>query len=319
VRRDTDTLHEHVVRVGKCLGFQSTREASVRVGSGDGVGYAPRLDILWTQRLSSAQLGAIQRVGARVPVRGEADLPVAAWEVEGSDASTKGMQADIANMRVCGAPFGFLAVNGSTKDNLYKRACHLARTQRHYFGDQSIVPIDTNWLSHLGELTLSSEIPPRKVRMARGGGGECERTSVVRRELQNIGERAGFCVSASFVSAVTANMAPTRSQIDLVWTLPMPKGLREFVAGIREFNVDLAVQGLIVPERYDQIVVVAFEIENDSKKHGYGGLLNLASHGMAGVFVAGNAPAFAAARAAHATYGGTFPLSRVSICEEFVQ
>ena len=311
---DTDALHEYVVEIGRRLGFQSKREAVLSSAAG----YAPRLDVLWTLSLSTAQLEAIRSVGALVTVRGNS-LPIAAWEVEGSDASTKGMQADLANMRASGAPFGFLAVNGSTRDNLYKRAHQLTRTQRHYFGDQVAVPLDSNWLADLAKLPLSSAASANSVRNVKGGGGEGHAAGHIRNELRSVGERVGFSVSDSFTSPCPASLAPTRSQIDLAWTLPMPVGLRAFLMQVGEHDPDLLANNLVCPERYDHIVVVAFEIENDSKKHGYGGLLNLASHGMAGVFIAGNMGASVAAKAAHETYRSMLPLSRVSIHDGFLR
>jgi len=61
------------------------------------------------------------------------------------------------------------------------------------------------------------------------------------------------------------------------------------------------------------IPVVAFEIENDAGKHGFGCLLNLASHAMSGLFVPGNPATAAAAEAALRTYSQHYPLSSVSV------
>jgi hypothetical protein len=229
------------------------------------------------------------------------------------------MQADLANMRVFGAPFGFLAVKGDTKDNLYERACRLTRTQRRYFGDKAVVPLDTNWLTELAQLPLSARVTHRSANTVKGGGGEGTWAEVVRKELRMLGEHAGFDVIDSFRAPFPSRMELTRSEIDVVWALPMPAGLRVFVEAIGERRPDLEKDGLVVPERYDSIVVVAFEIENDSAKHGHGGLLNLASHGMAGVFVAGTKKALHAALAAHETYRGAFPLSNVTVHDGFIK
>ena len=312
---ETNTFHEHVVDIGRELGLRVQREASLSSG---GTAYAPRLDILWMQPLSPAQLRAIEKVRASLPIRGDA-IPLAAWEVEGSDASTKGMQADLANMRVSGAPFGFLAVRGGTKDNLYERACRLTRTQRHYFGEQAVVPLDTSWLRSLAQLTLSSRVVPRPGKIVKGGGGEGTWAEGVRVKLRALGEQAGFDVRDSFRAALPHHMGLTKSEIDMVWTLPMPDGLRALIEAIGEHEPDLVKDGLAIPERYGSVVVVAFEIENDSKKHGHGGLLNLASHGMAGVFVAGNKASHDGALAAHQTYRNVLPLSRVTIHEGFAK
>jgi hypothetical protein len=307
----TNASHDHVMDIGKSLGLHSEREASLSRG---GTAYAPRLDILWTRRLSPAQLKALEAVQAKPPMRGDA-LPLAAWEVEGSDASTKGMQADLANMRVFGAPFGFLAVRGGTENNLYERACRLTRTQRHHFGDQAVVPLDTRWLSELAQITLSPRITSQPVKTVKGGGGEGKWAPRVRAALREQGEQAGFEVVDSFKAPLLNRM--TRSEIDVAWTLPMPVGLRVLAEAVAKRDPDLVKDELLVAERYDRVVVVAFEIENDSSKHGHGGLLNLASHGMAGVFIAGTKEARDAAKAARHTYRHSLPLSRVTVNGEF--
>lgn len=315
VNRQTKAFHEEVVRIGGKLGLRAEREASISRGDAT---YAPRLDILWTRPLSVGQRKAIEGVRARLPMRGDA-IPIAAWEVEGSDVSTRGMQADLANMRVSGAPFGFLAVRGDTKDNLYERACRLTRTQRHYFGDQAVVPLDTRWLSELALLPLSSRVTSQPGVPANGDGGEGTWARSVRDDLRKRGEAAGFDVIESFSASFPARMELTQSKIDLGWTLPMPEGLSELVKDIGRRQKGRLSDDLILSERYASVVVVAFEIENDSGKHGHGGILNLASHGMAGVFVAGSMATFKAAEAAHETYRETLPLSRVTINDEYMK
>lgn len=310
----TNAFHELVEDMGKMLGLRAAREVELPRSTG----YTPRLDVLWSRELSVAQWTALEKVRARVPQHGDA-IPIAAWEVEGSDASTKGMQADLANMRVFGAPFGFLAVRGGTKDNLFERACRLARTQRHHFGDQAVVPLDTSWLRDFAQLPLSSRAAPWSMKIVKGGGGEGTWAERVRNELRMLGETAGFDVIESYRAPFPSHMELTRSEIDIAWTLAMPEGLRMLATAIGERLPDLKAHGLVIPERYNGIVVVAFEIENNCAKHGHGGLLNLASHGMAGVFVAGTKAACDAAVAAHKTYRESLPLSRVTVYERFMK
>ena len=95
------------------MGFDAIREWSVPSVEPE---YAPRIDVLWSRRLSDLQVRALEEMGASPPHG--ASLPVAAWEIEGSDASTEGMGADLASLRVTRAPFGFLAARSGTKDNL---------------------------------------------------------------------------------------------------------------------------------------------------------------------------------------------------------
>ena len=96
----------------------------------------------------------------------------------------------------------------------------------------------------------------------------------------------------------------TASKIDLVWALPLPEGLANLVGDIRKRGKLPSVEDCV------WLPVVGFEIENAPSKHGHGGLLNLASHTMCGVFIPGSAAAEAAAIAAKETYMRAFPYRR---------
>ncbi len=316
---ETSANHAHAVNIGTKLGFRASREVKIRPARTDTKHYGPVLDVLWSLPLTSAQLKAIAAVGALVPMFDEA-LPIAAWEIEGTDASTKGMQADAANIRASGAPFGFLAVNSGSRDNLLERAQRLARTQAAFFGEQSLLPFAMELLPELAQLELDASVEPLVPKaVTKPGGGEGKWAASVRPRLEQLGKDAGFHVRESYVAPSPKNSDRTKSQIDMAWTLRMPGGLRDFVEAVanREPGALAAKTAPFIDlEKCDEIVVVAFELENDAKKHGYGGLLNLSSHGMAGVFVAGNAEAEAAAKAALATYSPFFPLSRVTVRSE---
>jgi hypothetical protein len=314
VRDETYAHHQRVAVLGEAMGFDVVREWSPPSIERE---YAPRIDVLWGRSLSRAQLLALEEMGMDVPAG--ASLPIAAWEIEGSDASTKGMGADLANLRVTRAPFGFLAARGDTKNNLYERALCIAKTQRHYFGCQAAVPLDANWIPDLAQLSVSKELLPLSIKQARGGGGEASWADGVRAALRQRGTKAGFGVADSFRSLLPSDAGFTRHEIDLVWTLPMPKGLRQFINAIGERDDRLLEERLIIAERYEHVVVAAFEIENSAGKHGFGGLLTLASHGVAGVFVAGDAPAAKKASAALATYRRFMGLSNVTVFDGLIR
>lgn len=308
MRYQTNAHHERIVVLGRSMGFEAVREWSPPALDGE---YVPRIDVLWSWPLSRLQRRALEQMGARAPQG--ASLPIAAWEIEGSDVSTKGMGADLANLRVTRAPFGFLAARSGTKDNLYERALCIARTQRHYFGCQAAVPLDANWIPELAKLPVTKERHPLASKVARGGGGEASWAESVRGTLRERGTAAGFGVTDSFKSLLPSKAGFTRHEIDVVWTLPMPKGLRQLVEAIAERDERLVRDRLIVDKRYDHVAVVGFEIENSGSKHGFGGLLTLAAHGVNGVFVAGDRVAAKSAAAALATYRRFLGLPHVTV------
>ena len=316
MREDTDVLHQHASAIGEQLGFRVQRELSLAHELASD--YAPRLDVGWLHELSAPQLAAIRKVGAKVPIHGDS-LLVAGWEIEGSDASTRGMQSDIANLRVSGAAYGFLGVTGGTRDNLWSRAVKLARAQRYYFGVQGLAVLDARWLAELASVSWSRALQQETWKNAVGGGGEGEWARGIRSKLRQLGSRAGFVVVESYGSRLPAGRGMTRSQIDLVWALPMPEGLAALARQIEAKGQDARNDDAQVPASLAHVAVVAFELENDAKKHGGGALLNLASHGVAGVFVAGTEAAALGAASVRATYAHHFPLSRVSINQDYAE
>lgn len=209
MRNDTDEHHQSVVEIGKKLGFETAREVRIAPSEG-GARYAPQLDVLWSLPLSSQQEAALRAVGAPVP-RYKNQLPIAAWEVEGSDASTKAMQADLANMRVMGAAYGFLAVNGGTVDNLHERAVRLTRTHCGQFGSQMLVALDIAWLEELAGMALSAEKKAKVRAKVKPGGGEGEYAGSTRAKIRELGERAGFTVSESYRLPLATARSATRS------------------------------------------------------------------------------------------------------------
>lgn len=318
MRTATKSLHENVASIGTSLGFKAVREfAPLRQGERlSDPGYGPVLDVGWFRALTSAQRRAIEKLGAAVPVHPEG-LLVAGWEVEGSDASTRGMQADLANLRVSGAPFRFLAAAGGTSDNLAVRAARLARTQARYFGGDGVAAFDARRLPELAAVAFSptlATLAPSKLGKKKGGGGEGPWAEKTRAELRQRGEKAGFVVFESYPSRHPVGAELTTSYVDMVWALPMPLGLAALAKAI---DAPRSTRFVDVP-RADHVAVVGFELENSDKKHGAGGLLTLASHAMAGVFVAGNASAAHAAQEAMKTYAAHYPLARVTICQEFL-
>ncbi len=310
MRTATKSLHENVASIGTSLGFKVVHEFAIPKLPG----YGPVLDVAWFRALTTAQRRALEKLDAAIPVRPEG-LLVAGWEVEGSDASTRGMQADLANLRVSGAPFRFLAAAGGTTDNLAVRAARLARTQARYFGGDGVAVFDARRLPKLAAEPLSptlATLSPSKLRKKKGGGGEGPWAEKTRATLRQRGEAAGFVVFESYPSPHPVGAELTTSYVDMVWALPMPVGLAALAKAI---DAPRATRFVDMPQA-DHVAVVGFELENNDKKHAFGGLLTLASHAMAGVFVAGNASAVRAAREAMKTYSAHYPLARVTVCHD---
>lgn len=218
MRDETDRMHDDAERIGRALGFATKREVSIAPHA-KYEGYAPRLDAAWLLPLTDKQRAAMKRAGALPPIIRNS-LIVAGWEVEGSDVSTRGTQANLANIRVSGAAYGFVALRGGTVDNLHERARKAARTQRHYFGAQDVLVLDARWLAELAERAWSSKpiTTPRGSRKPVSDGGEGGWAAQTRTALRTIGEGAGFDVTESYPSRLAADRKLTTSKIDMVWS-----------------------------------------------------------------------------------------------------
>lgn len=91
-------MHEQIERLGRMLHFEARREVSdsvlaLRLDQA----YTPRVDLLWSIRLSSAQAQAIGSVAGYDPTHLQ-HLPIVGIEVEGTTPTTKTMAADVANI-----------------------------------------------------------------------------------------------------------------------------------------------------------------------------------------------------------------------------
>jgi len=105
----------------------------------------------------------------------------------------------------------------------------------------------------------------------------------------------------------------TDCKIDLAWLLPLPSGLREFLAALREFDPNLEAQGLICPDLHGHVAVVGFELESSTGKHAAGGLLNLAAYCVIGVGVSPTAVKAAELSSILARYQPTLGLRNVRV------
>lgn len=307
----TRDLQDELVELGRCLGLHAEREVSLEGGVEQ---YRPRLDALWSLPLSKAQHDAIKKLGARVPLV-EGRVPVAAWEIEGVDASTKGMQADLANARVAGAWLAGLIVH----DDLGKRALSLRHAQSLLFGTRpSIVRSIARYKALLKPVRASSANAATGATASSakesGFGGSSDNTKSLSRVLAALGEKAGF-KPVFEASALPHPSIKTKSRVDLVWTLPVPPS---FVAWCERSFAEEEDAEFQFRAR-DTLPLLGFELENSSAKHGHGGLLNLASHVMAGVFVAGTKGTERAARAAKETYASYYPLRHVTVNGDYAK
>lgn len=349
MRDSTKIVHHQLEKLGLMLGLVPSREVansvlSLRLDDA----YQPVVDLMWSLQLSAIQSQVLQEVTG-APAHRLNHLPLVGIEVENTTPTTKTMESDLANIAALGTRLGLLVVSEQGESGIYRRAVRAVRTFRRAFGDMNTVPMDASWLTELLESKWTSDLsvlPPTSKGLPRGG----ERTPWTiksRAFLRNLGEKAGFVVMEPYKPQVipiafqhAQNQRPesmrhthnpilgtkemlrnpgdflTSCEIDMAWLLPLPLGLQEMLAAISKRDPCLRDHGLIWPELYNHIPVVAFEFETASGKHAGGGLLNLGAYSVIGIAVAGSGAVRNELRKTLRRYQPTLGLRNVHVMEQ---
>lgn len=192
--------------LGEGLGLKAFREVSPGVPRS----YAPRTDLVWcSPELQSEAVGALDRLAERAGVTSvlvKGRFPVVGFEVEGTDPTSKTMEADFANLQVMGYPIGALVVDNAPArsaareaaprnlGDIHRRACRLRRTAALWSGPRALAVVDA---SRLPTVTPRLPSPPAASALCRPSnlGGSRDDSTRVRDELVRRGESLGFLVT----------------------------------------------------------------------------------------------------------------------------
>jgi hypothetical protein len=342
----TREIHQCAANLGEALGFVVTREVSdsllrLRLDQA----YRPHIDLLWSVPLDAEMCQSIAWVLER-ELCDVTHLPVVGIEVEGTTPTTKTMGADVANLAALGVPLGLLVVSEKGEKNIYLRAARAIRSVRRSFGDLHLLPLEAIWLDALLQKSWPSglSLVPQPRRVSPAGGESLKWSAATRDHLRSLGERAGFVVAEPYVPPVlkasfdlirrqratplshtcdplsytvkemksSADLF-TECKIDLAWLMPLPRGLAAFLEEVFRLDPCLREYGMVFPELWSHVPVVAFELESGGGKHAGGGLLNLSAYGVLGVAVAPDRRVGRELAAALRTYQPTLGLRNVYV------
>lgn len=320
MKQSTTDIHHNLKTLGRALGLFADGEVSnslLRVRLSDDAAYRPRVDVLWSLLLRKEQRGAVAWA-LGLDVRDVTHLPIIGIEVEATTPTTKTIEADIANICALGSPFGMLVVTEAGEKNIYRRAARAIRSVRRAFGDIKVVPVEAGWLPKLVETNWpEGDSPPPITAKKSPTGGECPEWNVpTRGELRRRGEQAGFVVVEPYIPPIVAQTFShassnwkqplretidpisgnredfaraakylTESKIDMAWLMPLPKAVSCFLQNLVQLDPCMTEHGMLFPDLWTHISVVAFELETSASKHAGGALLNLATHSILGVVV----------------------------------
>jgi hypothetical protein len=342
----TKDIHKRAGQLGHALGFDVSHEVSdslLRLRLDEC--YRPHIDLLWSLPLDSEKCKALSRVLGR-ELNDVTHLPVVGIEVEGTTPSTKTMEADTANLAALGVPLGLLVVSEKGEKNIYRRAARVIRSVRRSFGDLRLLPMEADWFDPLLKKSWPSGPAPVPVpkRKLPAGGETLEWSAATRDHLRTLGEQAGFVVAEPHVPPVLAasysllsqqwskplshtcdplastvkQMSKasdlyTESEIDLAWLMPLPAALPAFLHEVFRLDPCLREFGMVFPDLWSHVPIVAFELETKGGKHAGGGLLNLSTYGVLGVAVAPDSKVSGDIASALRTYQPTLGLRNVYV------
>jgi hypothetical protein len=342
----TKDIHKRAAQLGHALGFDVSREVSdsllrLRLDKC----YRPRIDLLWSLPLDTEKCKTLAWALDR-KLNDGAHLPVVGIEVEGTTPSTKTMEADTTNLAALGMPLGLLVVSEKGEKNIYRRAARVIRSVRRSFGDLRLLPMEADWFDPLLKKSWPpgpSPVPIPKRKLP-AGGETLVWSAATRDRLRAMGEQAGFVVAEPYVPPVLAasysllsqqwskrlshtcdpltrtvkQMSKvsdlyTESEIDLAWLMPLPAALPAFLQEVMRLDPCLREFGMVFPDLWTHIPIVAFELESKGGKHAGGGLMNLSTYGVLGVAVAPNSKVSEGIASALRTYQPTLGLRNVYV------
>jgi hypothetical protein len=345
MKNPTLRLHTELKNLGLKLNFTVSGEVSdtlLRYRLNEG--YRPRIDVIWSMKLSKSMLESIGWALGLDAVTAS-NLPIVGIEVERSNPTTKTRQADLANLLSVGMPLGIIATSEDNEPGGYRRTSRVILTMKHYYGAINSIPFEEKWLTDLDGLKWEKGYCRRpNVAEKKPRGGEKGWSLYVRDIIRKRGEDAGFSVEESYTPAslqsqyelflaqtgkrpqvtwdpVSGKTKDARSakqyltgcEIDLAWLLPLPKSFREFLTKIDHYDPNLRQQGLLFPELWTSIPVVGFEIESSAGKHAAGGFLNLSAYSLLGVVVSNSAESVRTLKATLETYRPTLGLRNIYV------
>ncbi len=178
-KRSTQHLVDAIVEIGENIGFISKTEVSLsNLDPINRYDYDPRFDVLWFLDISDYNPAGLQSVFPHAPSI-PTEIPVMAFEVEGSTTSSKNQAGNLFNLTMCPSLFKYMIVDNQGAKNeqdTYRRGIKICRTLGDSFPARSFIFSDKRHLINLSSIDYSTEDNPIIQRVGgkrhAGRGGE---------------------------------------------------------------------------------------------------------------------------------------------------
>ena len=177
----TLALKQALADIGEQLGFEVESEDK----DTNALGYQTETDLVWYHRITDDyEIGPFFELLDGV-VEPFDRIPIAGFEIEGSDPTSKDQISNVVNLGQRHIPFKFIVVDqaGSPEGNTYRRLVNIIHSMNAWFGHQQVLPLDASHLPALKAAVEDATMEPRTraSRLAgapkrQGVGGESKAT-----------------------------------------------------------------------------------------------------------------------------------------------
>ncbi len=196
----TNAIRDRLVALGRACGFEPYTERSPGVPKS----YAPRTDLVLAgtplTREAAQRIDAIAEAASLSSPLVGGRPPVVGIEIEGTDPTTKTMEADLLNLHVTGFPISVLAVDsapGGARKNvgdIQCRASRLRRTLAIWTGIRPIAIVDASRITSSPIVSPGRRAVSSKPAPVTNQGGSREDARRMRDSIFALGTRLGLRV-----------------------------------------------------------------------------------------------------------------------------
>lgn len=210
-KESTRNIQDYLVELGNKIGFLAEPEKEVLENFKCSHLYCPRYDVVWSLNLSQFKLENF--IKKYIKDEGWSRLlrkvPVATFEIEGSNTSSKNQIGNFANLYLSPSMYSFVIVNneGAKKENdTYRRGIKIHRTVNKFWGNNIISFADWSQIRNISIYHNSDKdreitVPIGNSSNRSGFGGEKKSIVIYDKVIKDF-EAVGMCIKQNYTPSI---------------------------------------------------------------------------------------------------------------------
>ncbi len=281
--------------LGKRLGFICEKEYSPASKGG----FSPIFDLVWFMELKSAQISSLQKyLGAQYGrFFPENRLPIALFELEGGDPTSKNQMGNLVNMSAQPALFRFLITSKEITADMQRRALRIGQSYSLLAGQHNCIVVDISEIPFdFKPLSFAKPSQNAESSKNRGAGGEKKETQTARQQIFSELSGSGWDLREDWESELMKNFGKKQfyvPKVDLCAGFSLPNSLCSFLYALSQ-TVDVATLDSCAflkmlhkaaPAQPLWQPILAVEIESSDNKHTEGGIFNMSHLAYCGLLI----------------------------------